>query len=309
MLTIDSTATSDHQATRRILRSPLRLIAMLVLGVPLAGCDTLSGFDPLSPLDSITIFNKKEEIVPDTPAEVLYNDGLARMNRKRYAGAVKKFSEVDKQYPYSQWSKKSLILSTYSNYEAGDWAETVNTGRRYVQLYPASPEAPYAQYLVGMSFYNQIPDVERDQERTEKALDAFDELIRKWPTSEYVADAKERVALTRDQIAGKEMDIGRHYLQKRNYLGAVNRFRIVLVKYQTTRHVEEALARLAEAYLALGIVAEAQTAGAVLGHNFPDSQWYKDTYKLLQTGGLEPRESEGSWISKTFRGVTRTVGL
>ena len=292
----------------KILKA-VRAVVLLFMGVSLAGCDSLSGFDPLSPLDSITIFNKKEEIVPDTPAEVLFNDGLARMNRKSYAGAVKKFSEVDKQYPYSQWSRRALLLTTYANYEAGDWAETINSGRRYVQLYPATQEAPYAQYLVGMSFYNQIPDVERDQERTEKALDAFDELIRKWPNSEYVADAKERVGVTRDQIAGKEMDIGRHYLQKRNYTGAINRFRVVLVKYQTTRHTEEALARLAEAYMALGIVAEAQTAGAVLGHNYPDSQWYKDTYKLLQSGGLEPRESSDSWISKTFKGVTRTVGL
>lgn len=286
-----------------------RGLALCLLGVSLSGCESLSGFDPLSPLDSITIFNKKEEIVPDTPAEVLFNDGLARMNRKSYGGAVKKFAEVDKQYPYSQWSKKALLLTTYANYEAGDWAETINAGRRYVQLYPASPEAPYAQYLIGMSFFNQIPDVERDQERTEKALEAFDELIRKWPNSEYVADAKERVTVTRDQIAGKEMDIGRHYLMKRNYLGAINRFRVVLIKYQTTRHTEEALARLSEAYMALGIVNEAQTAAAVLGHNYPDSQWYKDTYKLLQSGGVEPRESTDSWISKAFKGVTRTVGL
>ena len=286
-----------------------RALALLLLGAPLAGCDSLSSFDPLSPLDNISIFNKKEEVVPDTPAEVLFNDGLARMNRKSYSGAVKKFAEVDKQYPYSNFSKKALLLTTFANYEAGDWADTINSGKRYVQLYPASPEAPYAQYLVGMSYFNQMPDIERDQDRTEKALEAFDELVRKWPASEYVPDAKQRLEVTRDQLAGKEMDIGRHYLQKRNYVGAINRFRLVLVKYQTTRHVEESLARLTEAYLALGIVNEAQTAAAVLGHNYPDSQWYKDSYKLLQSGGLEPRESSDSWISKAFSGVTRTVGL
>ena len=296
-------ATVRNGALRRV--PPTRILALLFLALPLSACDSLSSFDPLSPLDNISLFTKKEEVVPDTPAEVLYNDGLARMNRKSYSGAVKKFAEVDKQYPYSTWSKKALLLTVSANYESSDWAEAINAGKRYVQLYPASPEAPYAQYIVGMSYYNQMPDVERDQERTEKALDAFDELIRKWPQSEYVPDAKERVEVTRDQLAGKEMDVGRHYLMRHNYIGAINRFRTVLVKYQTTRHVEEALARLTEAYMSLGIVAEAQTAAAVLlGHNYPDSQWYKDSYKLLQTGGLEPRESGDSWISKTFKGVT-----
>ncbi len=281
----------------------IRLAALLVLVVPLAACDTISGLDPLS------VFNKKEEITPDIPAEVLFNDGLARMERKNYGAAIKKFNELDKQYPYSQWSKKSLLLTTYANYESGEWADAINAGNRYVSLYPASTEAPYAQYMVGMSYFNQIPDVQRDQDRTEKALNAFDELVRKWPSSEYVADAKQRIEVTRDQLAGKEMDVGRHYLEKHNFTGSINRFRNVLVKYQTTRHAEEALARLAEAYMALGIVGEAQTAGAVLGHNFPDSQWYKDTYKLLQTRGLEPRESQESWISKAFKGVSKTVGL
>ena len=280
-----------------------RLILIAALAAPLAACDTVSGFDPLA------MFSKKEEIVPDQPAEVLFNDGLARLNRKSYSAAIKKFNELDKQYPYSQWSKKSLLLTTYANYESGEWADAINAGSRYVQLYPATSDAPYAQYMVAMSHYNQIPDVQRDQERTEKALGAFDDLLRKWPNSEYAADARQRVQVTKDQLAGKEMDIGRQYLLKRNYTGGINRFRVVLIKYQTTRHTEEALARLAEAYMALGIVNEAQTAGAVLGHNYPDSQWYKDTYKLLQSGGLEPRESSDSWISKAFSGVSKTVGL
>jgi outer membrane protein assembly factor BamD len=283
--------------------SAARLSLTLFLAIPLAGCDTVSGFDPLA------MFSKKEELAPDQAAEVLFNDGLARLNRKSYSAAVKKFAELDKQHPYSQWSKKSLLLTTYANYEAGDWADAINSGSRYVQLYSATSDAPYAQYMVAMSHYNQIPDVQRDQERTEKALNAFEDLLRKWPTSEYASDARQRVQVTKDQLAGKEMDIGRQYLLKRNFTGGINRFRVVLVKYQTTRHTEEALARLAEAYMALGIVNEAQTAGAVLGHNYPESQWYKDTYKLLQTRGLEPRESTDSWISKTFSGVSKTIGL
>lgn len=283
--------------------SAARLSLTLFLAIPLAGCDTVSGFDPLA------MFSKKEELAPDQAAEVLFNDGLARLNRKSYSAAVKKFAELDKQHPYSQWSKKSLLLTTYANYESGDWADAINSGSRYVQLYSATSDAPYAQYMVAMSHYNQIPDVQRDQERTEKALNAFEDLLRKWPNSEYSNDARQRVQVTKDQLAGKEMDIGRQYLLKRNFTGGINRFRVVLVKYQTTRHTEEALARLAEAYMALGIVNEAQTAGAVLGHNYPESQWYKDTYKLLQTRGLEPRESTDSWISKTFSGVSKAVGL
>ena len=160
-----------------------------------------------------------------------------------------------------------------------------------------------------MSYFNQIPDVTRDQERTERALIALDEVSRKWPQSEYAADAKQRVLVARDQLAGKEMDVGRYYLKQRNFTGAVNRFREVLVRYQTTRHVEEALMRITEAYMALGIVAEAQTAAAVLGHNFPESPWYKNAFDLLQSGGTAPREDQGSWISKQFRGFTRSVGL
>jgi outer membrane protein assembly factor BamD len=156
-----------------------------------------------------------------------------------------------------------------------------------------------------MSYYNQIPDVTRDQERSERALLALQELVDRYPRSEYVPDAKQKIQIARDQLAGKEMEVGRFYLSKRNYTGAINRFRSVVAKYQTTRHVEEALQRLAEAYLAMGIVNEAQTAAAVLGHNFPDSVWYRDTYALLTKGGVQPYENSESWISKAFRGVPR----
>jgi outer membrane protein assembly factor BamD len=178
-----------------------------------------------------------------------------------------------------------------------------------LQLHAGDRDAAYAQYLIAMSNYNQIPDVSRDQERTERALVAFQELITRYPRSEYVQDARERMIFARDQLAGREMVVGRFYLGKRNFPAAINRFREVVSRYQTTRHVEEALMRLSEAYLALGVTNEAQTAAAVLGHNFPDSPWYRDAYSLLQSGGLEPREAQDSWISRAFRGFTRTVGL
>ncbi len=284
----------------------LRAAALVLLMLPLAACETVTDLIPTSLFSSK---GPKSDIGPDEPAERLFNDGLARLQDKRYEDAVKKFTELDKQYPYSGWSRRALLLQTFASYENGDYSEAISHGRRFVQLHPANPDAAYAQYLVGMSYFNQIPDVTRDQERSEKALTVMDELIRRWPASEYAPDAKQRVSVARDQLAGREMEVGRFYLNKRNYTGAINRFREVIVKYQTTRHTEESLARLAEAYMALGIVNEAQTAGAVLGHNFPDSRWYKDTYSLLQSGGVEPREDAGSWISRIFRGAGKTIGL
>ncbi|WP_406600809.1 outer membrane protein assembly factor BamD [Microvirga rosea] len=267
-------------------------------GLAVAGCDTLSSFNPFDNSEKY-----KPEIVADIPAEQLYNDGLARIQKKDYEGAAKKFSSLDKQYPYSEWSRKGLIMEAYANYEGGLYDESITAAKRYLQLHPSTADAAYAQYLLASSYYDQIPDITRDQEKSERALLALQELIQRYPSSEYVADAKKKIQVASDQLAGKEVEIGRFYLQKRNYSGAINRFRNVVARYQTTRHVEEALERLAEAYMAMGIVDEAQTAAAVLGHNFPDSPWYKDAFALLAKGGVEPRENSESWISKAFRGV------
>jgi outer membrane protein assembly factor BamD len=280
-----------------------RLCSVLAVGLSLSACDTLS---KLNPFDQSETY--KPEIAPEVPAETLYNDGLGRLSKNDFEGAAKKFGEVDKQYPYSQWSKKALILTAYSNYERGEYEEAITSSKRFLTLHPADKDAAYAQYLMASSYYSQIPDVTRDQERAEKAVASLQELVDRYPKSEYVADAKFKLQVARDQLAGKEMDVGRFYLQKRNYTGAINRFREVVSKYQTTRHVEEALARLTEAYMALGITSEAQTAAAVLGHNFPDSQWYKDSYQLLASDGLAPREDQGSWISRVFRKVGIKLG-
>ena len=296
---MSSSSTSSPRLTSKLVR----LVAGALIALSVAGCETLSSLNPFEEK------GPKSDIGKDEKADVLFNDGLARLDAKDYGQASKKFVELDKQYPYSQWSRKALLLATYSAFEGGDYSEAISQGRRYVQLYPASSDTPYAQYLVGMSYHNQILDITRDQERAEKALATMEDLVRKWPTSEYAKDARERIRVSQDQLAGKEMDIGRFYLTKRNYTGAINRFREVLVKYQSTRHVEEALSRITEAYMGLGIVGEAQTAAAVLGHNFPDSQWYKDAFTLLESKGAAPREDSASWISKTFRGFTRVVGL
>jgi outer membrane protein assembly factor BamD len=273
----------------------LRLVVGLaVLGTTLSGCGTGALWDKF--------MAKDEQTFSDQPADKLYNEGLFLMNNQHdLKAATKKFDEVDREHPYSEWARKSLLMSAYASYQAGDYDTCIGSASRYVTLHPGSPDAAYAQYLIAASNYDQIPDISRDQARTEKAMNSLEEVIRKYPTSEYAGEAKKKLEGARDQLAGKEMAIGRYYMERRDYTGAINRFKTVVTRYQTTRHVEEALARLTEAYMAIGIVGEAQTAAAVLGHNFPDSRWYKDAYNLVKSGGVEPSENRGSWISKAFK--------
>lgn len=273
--------------TGTMSRGVVRALSILVLAASLGACSSLFG---------------KDETPPDEPADRLYNEGLYVLNNKKDAKkAVAKFEEVDRQHPYSDWARKSLLMSAYAFYNANDYDSCIGAATRYVTLHPGSPDAAYAQYLIAASHYDQIPDITRDQGRTEKAIAALEEVVRKYPTSEYAVSAKSKLEAARDQLAGREMNVGRYYMQKRNYTAAINRFKTVVTQYQTTRHVEEALARLTEAYMAIGIVSEAQTAAAVLGHNFPDSPWYKDAYNLVRSGGVEPSENQGSYISKAFK--------
>lgn len=240
----------------------------------------------------------KMEVTEDTPAETLYNQGLAKLKSKDYEGAAKKFTELEKSNPSTEWARKGLIMTLHAQYEKPNYEDAVATAQRYIGLYPNSPDTPYAYYIAGMCYFNQVPDAMRDQGASEKALAIFSELVTKYPKSEYVADAKYKMSVARDQLAAKEMQVGRFYLTRKNYPAAINRFHEVLGKYQTTRHTEEALYRLTEAYLAMGVTHEAQTAAAILAHNFPDSQWYKDAHALLQSDGLEPHEYTDSWLSK-----------
>ncbi len=239
----------------------------------------------------------------ETPPEVLYNEGLALRAQGRLTQAGKKFSELDRLYPYSEYAKKSLVNLAFLHFSTGKYPEAVVAAKRFLTLYPGSEDAAYALYIIGQSYYRQIPNIDRDQEVTEKARSAFNELIQRYPDSEYVADAQAKLLMADDQVAGKEMEVGRYYLKKRNYIAGINRFKNVVIHFQTTRHVEEALFRLTESYYALGVVNEAQTAAAVLGHNFPESRWYKDSHSLLVKGGYEPSEDSGSWISKAFKGI------
>ena len=278
----------------RLGRKLWLIAGLVVLGTTLGGCGTGALWDKF--------LAKDEQTFSDEPADKLYNEGLFLMNNsKDLKAATKKFDEVDREHPYSEWARKSLLMSAYASYQAGDYDTCIGSASRYVTLHPGSPDAAYAQYLIAASNYDQIPDISRDQARTEKAMNSLEEVIRKYPTSEYAGEAKKKLEGARDQLAGKEMAIGRYYMERRDYTGAINRFKTVVTRYQTTRHVEEALARLTEAYMAIGIVGEAQTAAAVLGHNFPDSRWYKDAYNLVKSGGAEPSENRGSWISKAFK--------
>ncbi len=275
-----------------------QLLALALVAPALAGCESLGN-----------LWGPKDDPVLDEPADRLYNEGLYLLNvKKDTKGAAKRFEEVDRQNPYSEWARKSLIMSAYAYYEAGAYDDSINSAKRYIQLHPGSPDAAYAQFLIGSSYFDQIRDVSRDQERTEKAISMLDEVVRKYPNTEYAVSAKRKIEQGRDQLAGQRMLIGRYYMERRDYTGAATRFKEVVTKYQTTRHVEEALLRLTEVYLALGVVSEAQTSAAVLGHNFPDSRWYKDAYALLNARGLEPTENKGSWISRAFAGLTGRSG-
>ncbi|MBB3655375.1 outer membrane protein assembly factor BamD [Rhizobium sp. BK650] len=231
------------------------------------------------------------------PPDVLYTQGLANMKAGNMAEAARKFDAIDAQNPFSEWARKALVMSTFVKYRQGRFDDALASGNKYMSQYPKSKDAAYVQYLVGLTYSKQIVDVTQDQRASQKTIDAMQAVVDNYPDSEYVDDAQAKIRFARDQLAGKEMQVGRYYMERKEYLAAISRFRIVVEKYPNTNQVEEALARLVEAYYAMGVVDEAQTAAAVLGHNYPDSQWYADSYKLLQSGGAEPRENKGSWIA------------
>ncbi|RLP27235.1 outer membrane protein assembly factor BamD [Mesorhizobium sp. YM1C-6-2] len=271
----------------RAIRTALTVAAFAMVPALAAGC--------MSKEEDLNLATYVEQT---EPADQLYNQGLANLNAGRLKEASRKFEAVDRQHPYSEYARKSMVMGAFTNYRQGNYDEAINAGKRYVTLYPSSEDAAYAQYIVGLSYFRQIRDVTQDQKESRRAIEAMEEVVQRWPESEYVDDARSKVRFARDQLAGKEMQVGRYYLERREYIAAVKRFRYVVENYSNTRHVEEALARLTEAYYAMGITSEAQTAAAVLGANYPDSQWYKDSYALLQSGGLQPRENAGSWLSK-----------
>lgn len=271
-------------ASRRLFPAMLCVMAALVL----AGCSS----------------DGEEEIAyEERPVEAIYNKALDYLEAGDYRRAAAEFDEVERQHPYSVWARRAMLMAAYTYYKINEYDTAILAAQRFIALYPGGDEASYAHYLVALSYYERISDVRRDQKITEQAYAALLEVLRRYPDSKYSRDAQLKLELTIDHLAGKEMEIGRYYLNQRNYLAAINRFRAVIENYQTTTHTPEALHRLTEAYLSLGIAPEAQTAAAILGHNFPGSRWYEDSYTLLADKGLEPKENEASWISQAWKSV------
>lgn len=262
-----------------------KVIAIILSSFLLVGC---------------TMFNTTTDEVSEEAAGKIYNDGLILVENGDFGAAAKKFDEVDRQHPYSHWAKKAMVMSTFTHHRSGDYTSAAETGERFVRLHPTDEEAPYVAFLMAQSFEAMIPEVSRDQQNSAKAIESYEYIMRTYPESKYAREAAKRIEFAKDQLAGKEMSVGRFYLGKRNYLAAVNRFKYVVTNFEQTRHVEEALYRLTEAYLALGLVDEAQGAGAVLGHNFPESEWYKRAYALLKGKGYSPEKSVTGWLSGLF---------
>jgi outer membrane protein assembly factor BamD len=281
----------ELQAARRgPSAAPIRLACILLAASLLSGCGS-------------SLFGGKTEIPENNdPPDIIYGKAEKLVDKGKFSDAAKAYEDVDINHPYSQEARRAILMAAYAYYKAGKYDEAVGAADRYLTLHPGTPEADLAQNIIGMSYYDRVLDPKRDQTNARKALAAYDTLMQRYPNSRYAAEAANRTRILRDLIAASEMTVGRWYLRHNNYLAAINRFKVVVTDYQTTEQVQEALMRLTEAYMALGIVNEAQTAAAVLGHNFPDSKWYSHAYALLGKSGLQPKEHEGSWITQTWKG-------
>ena len=236
----------------------------------------------------------------ERPVEELYNGAMNAMQAEDYEEAARLFDEVERQHPYSEWAAKAQLMAAYAFYQENSYDEAINALDRFIELHPGSPDVAYAYYLKAISYYEQISDVRRDQKMTSEALTSLEELVRRFPDSKYARDAGLKIDLALDHLAGKHMDIGRFYQSQSEYLAAINRFRTVIERYQTTTHVPEALHRLVEVNLALGIDKEAQATGAVLGYNFPGSEWYLDSYALMTDEDVNLEAGDGASAAGAF---------
>jgi outer membrane protein assembly factor BamD len=239
----------------------------------------------------------------ERPVEEIYNSAFEELERRNYITASREFDEVERQHPYSLWARRALVMSAYTYYVQNKYDEAIATARRFLALYPGNSQAAYAYYLIAMCQYERISDVKRDQRITELARYSLLEVMNRFPDSDYAKDAALKLDLAVGNLAGKEMDVGRYYLNRGDYAAAIKRFRNVVMNYSRSMHIEEALHRLTESYLSLGVTREAQNAAAVLGYNFPDSPWYRDSYRILRQRDLQPAEAEDSWLSRTFNAV------
>jgi outer membrane protein assembly factor BamD len=283
-----------------ILRAALGGLSLLALAATLGGCSLLGLGDEDTPQNNA---NKDAANYRERPIEQIYSDAWTAINRGNWDVAAAQFNEVDRQHPYSVWARRAMLMSAFCSYQANKYADAISTADQYISLHPGSHEVAYAFYLKAIALYEQIVDVGRDQSTTQGALVALQDVVQRFPDTEYARDAMLKIDLTNDHLAGKEMAVGRYYLDQHDYIGAINRFKVVVQQYQTTSQIAEALERLTEAYYSLGIDSEAQTAAAVLGANYPGSGWYQDAYNILKGRNLKPVEDRGSWISQAFHKV------
>ncbi|MEQ1710959.1 MAG: outer membrane protein assembly factor BamD [Hyphomicrobium sp.] len=268
----------------------LSIAVLLSLGGALAGCASTS--DVTSALN------------PDPPSK-MYAEADGLMAKGKFDDAAKKFEDLDRDHPYAPEARRAMVMAAYAYYKSGKLPEAVASARRYTTMHPGTKEAALAHHIIAQSHFDEMRGPNRDQSETRKALAELRTLKTRYPDSPYAKEAEDKIKVTEDNLAASEMEVGRYYLKRKQYVAAINRFKTVVSDYQTTAHVEEALMRLTEAYMALGITNEAQNSAAVLGHNFPSSRWYKDAYALLQSGGLTPQGSSDSWLSKTWKSMPK----
>lgn len=243
-------------------------------------------------ITSCTSKKKRQERFVAREVGTLYNLGITHLDRENYDRAALYFDEVERQHPYTEWARRAQLMAAFSYYQNNDYDEAILAAERFIALHPGNSSTPYAFYLIAISYYEQITDVGRDQKITEQALGALSQVAFRYPDTAYAADALLKIDLTRDHLAGKEMEVGRFYQGQKQYLAALIRFNNVIEEYQTTTHVAEAMHRLVEVYLALGIIDEAQQVAAVLGYNYPDSKWYQYSYTLLTGQHITPLEPQ-----------------
>jgi outer membrane protein assembly factor BamD len=276
-------------------RGKFRAFLLVSLGaIALSGC-SIFGTD-----DATNDLNKDAEQYNERPIDQIYADAWKQINKGNWDQAALQFNEVDRQHPYSVWARRAQLMSAFCSYQANKYDDAVSSADQYISLHPGSPEVAYAFYLKAISLYEQIVDVGRDQSKTQGALVALQDVVQRFPDTEYARDATLKIDLTQDHLAGKEMEVGRYYLTRGDYIGAINRFRVVIDQYQTTPQIAEALERLTESYYSLGLDSEAQTAAAVLGANYPGTVWYQDSYNILKGRNLTPQADQQSWIYKAF---------
>jgi len=268
--------------------------AVLAGALTLTACETLDSVNPFS--SSTPQYGPGQG---EMPVEQIYNLAMDQLEQEDYRSAAPIFEEVERQYPYSVWARRAILMAAYSYYQINKYGDAINAADRFLALYSGNKDAAYAFYLKAISYYEQIVDVGRDQATTQQALVALNDVVVRFPGTIYARDARLKLDLALDHLAGKEMAIGRYYLRREQYVAAINRFRVVVTSFQTTSQTPEALHRLTEAYLALGIRAEAQTAAAVLGYNYPGSRWYEESYALLTGQRVAPRDG-GGWLSDLF---------